>query len=299
MRSYITPGIIHFMAFPETIRGEGPIVETVRTIAEDAYFGFIELTWIKDPVVREEVRAILATSGIGVGYGSQPRTLLTGLNLNHLDSGERNRAIATLKEGIDEAYELGATGFGFLSGPYQADRQEEAFDALKESVETLCAYAAERGELRLHLEIFDYDIDKCSLIGPAPLAARFARGISAAWNNFGLLPDLSHLPLLRESASEALGPIREYITHVHIGNCVVSDSGLPGYGDQHPRFGYPNSENGIEELVDFLSVLIEIGYLREGRPRPVSFEVKPMKGEEPKLVIANAKRILDSAWALL
>ena len=32
---------------------------------------------------------------------------------------------------------------------------------------------------------------------------------------------------------------------------------------------------------------------------PLSFEVAPMEGESPELVIANAKRVLDEAWALV
>ena len=46
--SYCTMSIVHFMAFPDTSMGEGPIVESVRTIAEDDFFDAIEIAWIKD-----------------------------------------------------------------------------------------------------------------------------------------------------------------------------------------------------------------------------------------------------------
>jgi hypothetical protein len=36
----------------------------------------------------------------------------------------------------------------------------------------------------------------------------------------------------------------------------------------------------------------------ENRPI-VSFEIKPMAGQDPLLVIANAKRVLREAWARL
>ncbi len=129
-RSYMRVGIIHFMAYPATMKGEGPIVETVKKIAHDDYFDVIEITWIKDPAVRKEVKGILETAHMTVAYGGQPRLLTTGLNINDLDDGKRRQAIATLKEGIDEAYEMGAVGFAFLSGPYQENRKEAAFDAL-------------------------------------------------------------------------------------------------------------------------------------------------------------------------
>ena len=116
MHKFAKIGLIHFMAYPSTIKGEGPILETVRKIAVDDYFDAIELTWIKDAGVRAQVKKILDTSHLAVAYGGQPRLLTQGLNINDLDEAGRQKALATLKEGIDEAYEIGATGFGFLSG---------------------------------------------------------------------------------------------------------------------------------------------------------------------------------------
>jgi len=87
--------------------------------------------------------------------------------------------------------------------------------------------------------------------------------------------------------------------HAHMGNCVVKDPSLPAYGDAHPRFGFPNSENDVDELVQYLRVLMKIGFLNEKNPPIVSFEVKPFGDEDSDLVIANAKRVLNRAWALL
>ena len=87
--------------------------------------------------------------------------------------------------------------------------------------------------------------------------------------------DLSHLPLLRETVEQAILPVKDYIVHAHIGNAVVKDPALPAYGDAHPRFGFPNSENDVEQLVSFLRVLKEIGFLTAKNPPIVSFEVKP------------------------
>ena len=36
--NYCAMSIVNFMAFPETSGGQGPIVESVRTIAEDSFF---------------------------------------------------------------------------------------------------------------------------------------------------------------------------------------------------------------------------------------------------------------------
>lgn len=51
----------------------------------------------------------------------------------------------------------------------------------------------------------------------------------------------------------------------------------------------------MEELVAFLKVLFEVGFLNEENPTIVSFEVKPLGGESSEVVIANAKRVPPEA----
>jgi sugar phosphate isomerase/epimerase len=297
MYKYMKVGIIHFMAYPETMKGEGPIVESIRKIATDDYFNAIEISWIKDAKTREEVKKILAASHMTVAYGGQPRLLTTGLNINDTSEEGRLKAVATLKEGIDEAGELGAVGFAFLSGKYEESRKEEAYQALIRSTKELCAYAKSKGSIRIVHEIFDYDIDKKSLVGPVELAKRYAEEIRKEYDNFGLMVDLSHLPLIRENAAEAILPVKDYLVHAHIGNCVVKSPDLPAYGDVHPRFGFPGGENDVDEVAEFLKVLLQIGFLNEKNPPIVSFEVKPFGDEDSDVVIANAKRTLNMAWS--
>jgi sugar phosphate isomerase/epimerase len=294
---YMKVGLIHFMAYPATMKGEGPIVETVKKIAADSYFQAIEISWIKDAAVRDQVRKMLDVSRLTVAYGGSPRLLTTGLNINDTDEAGRLKAVAILKAGIDEAYELNAYGFSFLSGKYEASRQEEAYRALVKSTKELCAYAAAKGKLRVALEVFDYDVDKRSLIGPAALAQRYAAEIRKDFDNFGLMVDLRHIPLLHETVAESVIPVKDYLIHAHMGNCVVIDPSFPAYGDAHPRFGFPNSENDVDQLEEYLRVLLQVGFLNSENPPIVSFEVKPWGDEDPDLVVANAKRTLDLAWA--
>jgi sugar phosphate isomerase/epimerase len=290
-------GLVHFMAFPSTIKGEGPVEETIKKVALDDYFQVIEITTVKDPAVRKRVKSILESSHLIVTYGAQPRLLTNGLNINDLREEERQKALNNLKEGIDEAYELGCKGFAFLSGKYEESSKEESYQALVSSTNEICAYVKSKGSMRVTMEVFDYDVDKKSLIGPAPLAARFAAEVRAKHPHFGLMVDLSHIPLLHETNEESILPVKEFITHAHIGNCVMKDSSMNAYGDVHPRFGFPNGENDVDEVVAFLRVLLQIGYLNEKDPPILSFEVKPFGDEDPELVIANAKRTLNLAWA--
>lgn len=290
-------GLVHFMAFPATIKGEGPVVETVRKIVLDDYFSAIEITTVKDAGERETVKKMLESSHMTVAYGAQPRLLTTGLNINDLNEDGRLQAIANLKQGIDEAYEVGASSFAFLSGTYEESTKEESFQALVKSTKQVCAYAATKGKMKIALEVFDYDVDKKSLIGPVSLALRYAKEIRQEYVSFGLMVDLSHIPLIHETIEESLLPVKDYIVHAHIGNCVVKSPDMPAYGDVHPRFGFPNGENDVDEVVDYLRLLLKIGFLNTEKPPVVSFEIRPFGDEDPEIVIANAKRTLNEAWA--
>jgi sugar phosphate isomerase/epimerase len=299
MRKYMRVGLVHFMAYPTTIKGEGPVVETIKKIVLDDYFSAIEITTIRNPDERTAVKKMLETSHMSIAYGAQPRLLTTGLNINDLNKEVRQKALANLKEGVDEAYEIGASGFAFLSGKYEEARKEEAYQALVQSTREICAYTKSKGNMKVSLEVFDYDVDKRSLIGPADIALRYAKEIRTDFDHFGLMVDLSHIPLIHETVEESLLPVKDYITHAHIGNCVVKDPSMAAYGDVHPRFGFPNGENDVDEVVHYLRVLMDIGFINEKNPPIVSFEIKPFGDEDPDVVIANAKRTLNEAWARL
>ena len=58
-----------------------------------------------------------------------------------------------MKEGIDEAYEIGATGFAFLSGKYEEATKEDSFNALVKSTKEMCKYAKQKGNMPIVLEI--------------------------------------------------------------------------------------------------------------------------------------------------
>ncbi|MDD5502763.1 MAG: TIM barrel protein [Candidatus Thermoplasmatota archaeon] len=300
IRKYMKIGIIHFMAYPSTIKGEGPILETAQKIAQDPYFDLVEVTWVKDAANRKALKDVFEQAGIEVKYGAQPRLLTTGLDLNSADESIRQKAIATVKEGVDEAIEIGSTSIAFLSGKNVEKDREAAKSRLLDSIIQICKYAdSKKKAFPVALEIFDHLIDKKALIGPANDAVDVAEAVKKECNNFGLLADLSHLPLIGETPALALRPIKKHLVHIHIGNCIMRDKNQVGYGDQHPRFGVAGGENGVPQLVEFLRELIKIGYLDGKTPKPVSFEVKPLPGESSEIVIANAKRALEQAWALV
>jgi len=293
-------GIVQFMIYPEVMKGAGPVVETITKIAEDDFFGSMEITHIEDLQARKQVAGILAASHMVIGYGAQPVLLSRKLNLNHLDQAERTKAVETIKGCVDECVELGINRLAFLSGrdPGDADRSR-AFDLLVDSLYQICAYAKPKG-VSITLETFDYDIEKYALIGPAPIALKLAESVKAKCDNFGLMYDLSHVPLIRENALEALTMLKPHLVHIHVGNAQCCTKDVPSYGDQHPRFGLPGGANDTPQLTEFLRNLFKIGYLQEnpkGDLPIVAFEVKPLPGESSEVVLANTKRVWREAWA--
>ena len=173
--------------------------------------------------------------------------------------------------------------------------EKEALLKLQQSLEELCHYS-KTFNLNFELETFDVDIDKKSLIGKSELAAEVARQVRKTCTNFGLILDLSHFPLQHEETKLALANCSEFMTHLHIGNCVLKDKNHPAYGDQHPRFGVPGGENDVEQVRDFFAALFKLKWFKndtkisQGNKPVISFEVKPMASENCDIVLANSIR---------
>lgn len=293
-------GIVHFMAYKATMGGEGPILETLTRLATDPYFEVVEVTTIKDEGVRRQARDLLKAAHMTVAYGGQPILLRNKLNLNAEDEGARRAAVDAIVGALGEAQFMGAPGIALLSGPDPGEAgRKKAVDLLVDSLSQICAAAAARN-MQVVMETFDRLAGKnCKncLVGPNALAAEVSARVRKSHPNFGLMLDLSHLPLQGETSKDALSAARDHLVHAHIGNCVIKNPDHPAYGDMHPRFGCEGGENDVPEVVEFLKALKAIGYLDPGNRRILSFEVSPMEGESPEVVIANAKRVLDEAWA--
>ena len=290
IHTYFRVGTIQWMSYPLS-----DPMDSLRAICRDDYFDAIELKGFG--AKNEEAKKLLEQSHLKVCYGAQPRLLGPKLNPNALDEAERQKAEATLIEAVDEAEYLGAKGIAFLAGKWQPETKEQAYAQLLKTTRNVCDYAARKG-MNVELEVFDYDMDKAALIGPAPYAARFAADMRSTHSNFWLLVDLSHFPTTYETSRFVVRTLRPYITHFHFGNAVVKP-GCDGYGDLHPRMGYPSSANDTPELLDFLRVLKEEGFFNAADPYVLSMEVTLRPGEDEQIVLANTKRVLNRAWAML
>ena len=290
IHKYFKVGTIQWMSYPKRAA-----MESLKAICKDDFFDAIELKGYGEK--NAEAKALLEQSHLKVCYGAQPRLLGPKLNPNAIDEAERKKAEATLIEAVDEAEYLGAKGIAFLAGKWEEATKDQAYAQLLKTTRAVCDYAASKG-MNVELEVFDFDMDKAALIGPAPYAAKFAADMRTTNSNFGLLVDLSHFPTTYETSKFVVRTLRPYITHFHFGNAVVK-KGCDGYGDLHPRMGYPESANDTPELIDYLRVLRDEGFFNAEEPYVLSMEVTLRPGEDEDIVLANTKRVLNRAWAML
>ena len=298
IQDYAKIGIVHFMAYPACGGGDGPILETLEALAKDPLFEVLEITRVNDPELRKKARALAEELGVELCFGAQPILLGGGLDLNHPENDERIKAIEAVKTGIDQAEELGAKGVAVLSGKVNPDKNA-ALARLVDSLRQLAAYAREKG-LPLVLETFDQvPYGKYCLIGSTTDAVTVSEEVRKEFADFGLMLDLSHLPLQGESPDQGIRTAGDHLVHAHMGNCAMDDPNHPAYGDNHPRFGAPGTRNDVPELANYLKVLLDTGYLTKDNRRVLSFEVKPMADESSEEIIEESKRKLAESWKLV
>jgi len=294
-------GIVHFMAYPDATRDDSRSVETLEALCRDDYFRVVEVTHIGDETVRRRAIELVRKFGKRTVFGAQPVLLGSQADLNSCDPPVRQKALDVARAALAEAKEWQPDWFVVLSGPDTAPPERPLARAmLIASLKELCEFSRRQANAPVVLEVFDrLPQGRHRLIGPTEEAADVADQVYPYFLSFGLMIDLSHIPLLGESPEQAVRAASPYLRSVHIGNCVVKDPQHPAYGDNHPVLGTPGGENGVDEVAAFLRALLEVGYIGPEKHNIVSFEVKPFGNQTSEEVISRSKEVLDAAWAAL
>ncbi len=150
--------VVQPMAFPgrqntnSMQRGEPSekyLMDSLKILAQDNYFGGIEITRIKDPSLRKKAIEFLKTTKLHIFFGAQ---FVQSLNeegyaptdISSINELDRINGVNRLKELVYQAYEFNAEGFTFRSG---RDPGIELRDAAKlslvRSIHELCEYSQE------------------------------------------------------------------------------------------------------------------------------------------------------------
>jgi DhnA family fructose-bisphosphate aldolase class Ia/sugar phosphate isomerase/epimerase len=318
--------IVHFMAFPgprlgrTVMMGEAPekyMIDSVEAIAKTNYFKGIEVTIVKDPKLRAKLAALYKKHGFFVTFCAQPVQLINEDNLIEptdicsIDEIERSNAVKRMKELIDEAYEIDAHAFCFLSGQdpgsEQGTRERRlALRSLTLSIKEMCRYNREsakklkRKPLSMTLEIFDRVKEKNmknQLIGPSSDARTLAEEvkIDAGYDEFGLLYDISHMFLIYDGFNheevQVLHTLKPFLNWVHVANSI-SEKGHERYGDLHPSMDHPDGNVTPDVLKNFYTALMNIDF--EGG---IGLEVMPYGDQLSESVMYNGIASMKNAEA--
>ena len=86
--SYLQIGLVHFMMYPETMGGDGPIVESIQRVAADPFFDVLESDADAGPGrAANGSGTSLTWAHMDLGFGSQPGILGNELNTAAIDRG--------------------------------------------------------------------------------------------------------------------------------------------------------------------------------------------------------------------
>jgi hypothetical protein len=304
-RRYMDLGVVQYVSFPQVIAGTGPVLETVQRVLTDEFFSAIEITWIKDEQLKRQVADLLGYSGLRIVFAGGPPYAMQRIHLSALDPAERRESMDKARRLVDDAYLVGAELHLITAGPDVApEDRARAKGYLTESMVALSEYAksqtADR-EVVLSLEPTDRDVHRNGLLGPTAESVEVLRQVRQGGGEIWLSLDQSHLAQLGEVAEESIGLAEEFHVHMHLANCLLIDPASPIYGDEHPRFGVAGGEHDTGDVIALLETLWRHGFFEKHVPygeRPiVSVEVKPQEHEDPEIVLANTKRVVESAWA--
>jgi DhnA-type fructose-1,6-bisphosphate aldolase and related enzymes len=309
--AYPGPGVTNSVLRGEA--DEGYLLNSLKKVLDDPYFGAVEVTQIKDSGIREKAVELIKKSGKTVLFSAQPvqlshkEDMVPETDISTINENGRKFALKRIFSLIDEAYEYGAEGFAFISGRDVEEKslRSLAVNALISSIHEMCEYsdskAGELGQKPMNMIIEQFDRIpeagfKNQLVGPSSEAVEIAKQVRYVYGhmNFGLMYDLSHMPIIMDSTgnpetSEVLRGLSPYLMHIHVGNCVTCKEDKK-YGDSHVRMDYANGAVNRDMMASFVRVLKEIGY-----KGIVGFEVSPVKDELSEVVINIHKTYFDEA----
>jgi len=276
--------VVSFMAYPEMTQEKGDVAGDLLKILDDSFFDAAEVPSI-GPADWDRVKRYVGEKTFVRGL--QPDILTNKLDLNAPDATKRREAISRIKSEIDLVSGRGIRMIGLCSGPDPGiDKRKEATENLVQSLTEICKHASQK-KIRLALETFDRDCDKKLLIGPLGEAIDVVSKISEQCDNIGLMWDLSHAPMLKETP-EDLKRAADVLAHIHVGCSKKTDGALV---DTHPGFYTKGAVNSESDVARLLRVLQEIKY--RGM---IGFEVKPEPHQTSEEIVSTAKGVLVGAY---
>ncbi len=304
-KKYFDLGIVIPAVFPEMNDGSGPIIENLDYVLSSNLFNLVETSYRKSEQDFSVLKNYLVQKGLRTIYLAPSAIYQMKLDLNSLDENERKKAVAALKDFISRAYFLNAEKLLICSGPDPGlAYRKEAKSHLIKSINELLEYTRNLQTdylLELIFENFDRELQVKRLLGPTNETVDLILKIKERYGNINLILDQSHLRELGEDHQESLRLAKDYLSHIHLANCLLKHPSHPQWGDGHPAFNMKGSEMGTMDIVKMFSYLFEIGYLKEnpkGRLPTISLEVKPLPNGNRQATFKETCETFLEAWKI-
>lgn len=291
-------GLVHHMLYPRCLEDPDDHVETLESFVERQDIETFDCCLpYGDERRRRLVDAIRHCGKTNVAFAIHLYPLRK-LPLSTPVPHEQAQVRMIVRDMVDQAAAIGATGFVFASGrPSPEEATPANYEAFAEFCRWLCAEIAPHGITAL-LEPFDTTIDKRFLYGSTQACVELIESLQPDVSNLAIELDLAHVPLMGESFVEAITTVAPHLKRVHLGNCILKDRSHPRYGDTHPPMGFPGGEINIPELAEILRSLLEIGFLSNEARGDLVLEMTPWPDWGVEETVADSYARLAQAWQM-
>jgi len=296
--SYMNLGINHHLLNIKCFTDSTYHLKTLIPLLNHPSFQVVDLFVVDDGKIREKEIVLIQNSGKEIVYNGAIMLPSKKYNPHSLVEEKREEIFQILKHQADLAIEVNASKFVIASNyDPEEEKRERAKEGFAQFLYDFARYVSDNSQMKIVLEPSDREVDKRLLLGPTRESievVRMARDKGA--QNLGLMIDMGHLPLLGESFEYAIRTCGELLWHIHIGNCIKKDKNHIWYGDKHPPIGFPGGEHGVDELADFLQLLLKYNYLKKAEKNSVTLEVQTFPGRTAQETLSQQLQLLKKAW---
>lgn len=295
LRHYARIGLAHFMFYPDCVRRERVIVETLPAMLRRGDIEVVDFCLPFEPRQRAQLSALLRACDKRLRYAIHPWPA-DKISLGSTWDNEQALLRMLLEDQLEAAAGCGADSFTFLSGIDLGDAERPAaMAAFTNLCRWLCPRAEEYGMTTL-VEPFDRDFHRRFLVGPTAECAALVESLRPVVTNLRIQLDMAHVRLSGETFEHAVAAAGSHLGHVHLGNCVMGNRDDPFFGDRHPPFGYPGGEIDVPELTVILRALLNAGYLNKQSRGTLVIETQPVPGDDVEQLARQGLAKLEAAW---
>lgn len=298
IREYARIGFAHHMLYPQCMIDPDYHVQTLEAFLKRDDFEALDCCIPYGEERRRRLIGQVSRCGKDVFYAAH-LYLYGTLTLGSPSLQVQEISKLFFEEQIELAAAVGAGGITFGSGaaPDKSERKG-ALAAFEDFCGWFCRALRPHGMAAL-LEPFDWATAKKYLYGPSEECVAFIRSFEPEIDNFAILLDFAHVPLMQESFEHVVKTTAPYLERVHLGNCVMKDADHPLFGDQHPPMGIEGGEIDVPELAEILRCLLAVGYLNTEDRKGLVFEVKPFPDRTSEETATDQVERLRAAWRMV